>query len=55
MAKGTIYGTTANENIDSKIEWSSTVNVENNSSTVTAALYYKRNNTGFPTYGEGYF
>lgn len=55
MAKGTIYGTTANENIDSKIEWSSTVNVENNSSMVTAALYYKRNNTGFTTYGEGYF
>ena len=55
MAKGTITGTTGNEYIDSKIEWSSTTNIANNTSTVTAALYYRRNNTGYTTYGTGKF
>lgn len=54
MASGVINGTTGNEYIDSKIEWSSKVDTANNRSTVTAKLYYKRNNeyTG-GTYGTG--
>lgn len=54
MASGTITGTTGNEFIDSKIEWSSKADTANNHSHVTAKLYYKRNNeyTG-ATYGTG--
>lgn len=55
MASGTIYGSTGNQHIDAKLEWSSTANNSANTSTVTAKLYYKRNNTGFKTYGTGNF
>lgn len=55
MGKGTIYGSTGNQYIDAKIEWSSTANNPANTSSVTAKLYYKRNNTGFQTYGTGNF
>lgn len=55
MASGTIHGSTGNQYIDAKIEWSSVADDELNRSTVTAALYYKRNNTGFQTYGSGTF
>ena len=55
MASGTIYGSTGNQYIDSKIEWTSTVNNSANTSSVTAKLYYKRNNTGFTTSGTGTF
>jgi hypothetical protein len=55
MASGTIYGSTGNQYIDSKIEWSSTPDNSANTSSVTAKLYYKRNNTGFVTSGSGYF
>ena len=55
MASGTIYGSTNNQYIDAKIEWSSTPTTATNSSKVTAALYYKRNNTGYETYGTGTF
>lgn len=55
MASGTIYGSTGNQYIDSKIEWSSTANNSANTSSVTAKLYYKRNNSGFTTYGSGNF
>lgn len=55
MASGTINGSTSNEYIDAKIEWSSKADISTNKSTVTAALYYKRNNTGFETYGSGTF
>lgn len=55
MASGTIYGSTGNQYIDCKIEWSYSQNTSNNTSTVTAALYYKRNNTGFTTQGTGTF
>ena len=55
MASGTIYGTTSNEYIDAKIEWSSTPDISTNRSTVTASLWYKRNNTGYTTYGTGTF
>ena len=41
MAGGTINGTTGNQYIDSKIVWSSVANADTNSSSVTAALYYK--------------
>ena len=55
MASGTIYGSTGNQYIDSKIEWSATANTSANTSSVTASLYYKRNNTGFETKGTGNF
>ena len=55
MAGGTINGTTGNQYIDSRIVWSSVANADTNSSSVTAALYYKRNNTGFTTSGTGSF
>lgn len=55
MASGTIYGSTGNQYIDSKIEWSSTPNNSANTSSVTAKLYYKRNNTGYTTSGTGSF
>ena len=49
--KGTIKGSTNNQYIDAKIEWSATQSVDGNYSTVTATLYYSRNNTGYTTYG----
>ena len=55
MAQGTINGSTGNEYIDAKVVWSSTTNALKNQSSVTAALYYKRNNTGYTTYGTGSF
>ena len=55
MAGATINGSTGNQYIDCKIVWSSTPTNSTNKSEVTAALYYKRNNTGFTTYGEGTF
>ena len=55
MASDTIYGSTGNQYIDSKIVWSSTKNDSSNTSSVTASLYYKRNNTGFTTQGTGNF
>lgn len=51
----TIYGSTSNEYIDVKIEWSFLTREDVNASYVTAALYYKRNNTGFTTTGTGTF
>ena len=55
MAGGTIYGSTGNQYIDAKIVWESIPNNSMNFSSVTAKLYYKRNNTGFKTYGTGSF
>ena len=55
MASGTINGSTNNEYIDAKVVWSSTADNKANQSRVTAALYYKRNNTGYTTYGTGTF
>lgn len=55
MASGTITGSTGNEYIDAKIEWSSSKSTSTNSSSVSAILYYKRNNTGFTTTGTGTF
>ena len=52
---GTITGTTSNQYIDSKIMWTSVTNEASNSSTVTASLYYRRNNEGFTTSGTGSF
>ena len=54
MASGTISGTTNNDGISSKIVWSSVTDVDANTSTVTATLYYKRNNN-YTTYGTGSF
>lgn len=55
MAQGTINGTTNNQYIKSKIEWSSVKSTSTNSSVVTASLYYMRTNSGFTTYGTGTF
>lgn len=55
MASGTITGSTSNQYIDSKIEWSSVKNTPNNTSEVTASLYYRRNNSGYTTEGTGSF
>lgn len=55
MAGGTINGSTGNQYIDSRIVWSAVANADANTSAVTAALYYKRNNTGFTTSGTGSF
>lgn len=54
MASGTISGKTNNAGISSKIVWSSVVDVDENQSTVTATLYYKRLNN-YTTYGTGSF
>ena len=55
MPGGYFTGRTSNEYISTKIVWLSVADRENNSSTVTAALYYKRNNTGYTTSGTGTF
>lgn len=55
MAGTTIKGSTSNEYIDAQIVWYSTANKSANTSSVTAALYYKRNNTGHTTSGTGTF
>ena len=55
MASGTITGSTGNQYIDSRIVWSSTATISSNTSKVTASLQYKRNNTGYETYGTGSF
>jgi hypothetical protein len=55
MASGVIHGSTGNQYIDAKIEWSSTPNIEANKSSVKASLYYKRNNIGYTTSGTGTF
>lgn len=54
MASGTINGTTSNQYIESRIVWSSYISGDN-TSTVTAALYYRRTNTGYITSGIGVF
>ena len=54
MASGTINGTTSNQYIESRIVWSSYISGDN-TSTVTAALYYRRTNTGYTTSGIGTF
>ena len=51
MASGVINGTTSNQYIVSKIEWSSVADKSTKSSKVTATLYYKRTNTGYTTKG----
>lgn len=51
----TINGTTSNEYIDAKIIYSTATEAAGQYTTITAALYYKRNNTGFTTTGTGTF
>lgn len=52
MATGTINGTTSNNYITAKVEWSATADHANNKSTVTATLYYKKSSTSTAaTYG----
>ena len=50
--KGTIYGTTSNKYITAKIEWSAVQSISNNTSTITATLYYCKSSTSTAaTYG----
>lgn len=50
--KGTIYGTTSNQYITAKIEWSAVQSTSNNTSTITATLYYCKSSTSTAaTYG----
>lgn len=52
MASGSFTGTTGNKYIKALIEWSSTPNIANNQSTVTATLYYaKSSRATAATYG----
>lgn len=53
MASGTIEGATSSQYCVCKIEWTSTKDVENNQSTVTAQLYLRRTNN-YTTYGTGW-
>ena len=48
---GTINGKTNNRYIDVKMDWSATQSYEDNTSKITAKIYYKRNNTGYTTSG----
>ena len=49
---GTINGTTSNDYITAKIEWSATQNTGNNTSTITATLYYRKSSSASQaTYG----
>lgn len=48
---GAFYGTTSNDRIKPKIEWSAMQSVAGNYSDVTATLYYSRTNTGYTTGG----
>lgn len=52
---GTIYGTTINQYIDVKIDYSYTQDINANTSTITVILKYRRNNTGYTTSGTGTF
>lgn len=56
MASGIINGTTSNDYISVSVEWFAVANGPSaNTSTVKAALYYRRTNTGYTTYGTGTF
>lgn len=53
MASGTISGSTANQYITARIVWSSSANTENNQSTVTATLSYRKSSSSTSkTYGK---
>jgi hypothetical protein len=49
MASGSISVTTSNQYISGRIDWSSTKDIVNNKSSVTATLYLSRTNTGYTT------
>lgn len=53
MASGTIRGSTSNSLISVKIDWTSTLYSDSNTSKVTAKLYYSKNSTeANGTYGD---
>lgn len=56
MASGSFTGTTSNKYITARIVWSSTTNLTNNTSSVTATLSYKKSSSSTSaTYGNGEF
>lgn len=56
MASGSFTGTTSNKYITARIVWSSTANLTNNTSSVTATLSYKKSSSSTSaTYGGGEF
>lgn len=48
---GTFYGTTSNDRVKPKIEWSGVQSIEGNYTDITATLYYSRTNKGYETAG----
>ncbi len=48
---GTFYGTTSNDRVKPKIQWSGVQSIEGNYTDITATLYYSRTNTGYATAG----
>ena len=54
MASGTISGTTSTGYVESRIKWTSTIDIAANTSTVTAELSYKSNTMTFKGVFEGY-
>lgn len=55
MASGSFAVSTSNSQVNGSITWSSTTDINNNRSTVTATLKLSRTNTGYTTYGDGSF
>lgn len=55
MASGYLNVSTSNGYVSGQIQWSSSTDVNSNTSTVTATLYLNRTNTGYTTYGSGTF
>lgn len=56
MASGSFTGTTSNKYITARIVWSSTTNLTNNTSSVTATLSYRKSSSSTAaTYGSGDF
>lgn len=55
MASGSFNVSTSNQYISGRVSWSSSTDVNNNQSTVTATLYLSRTNTGYETWGSGTF
>lgn len=56
MAKGRVYGTTSDENIEAKVEWETTPkSAEENFSIVSQKLYYRCTKSGSTISGTGTF
>ncbi len=52
---GKINGTTSNQYIDARLDWTMVSDTDTNQSVVTVDLEYCRRNSGYETYGDGEF